>query len=288
MRPARYYCSAALLKKITAFRIYFDRIMHMRYFWAVENQRKHIQKKIPTWASAWRGLAISTDPRLLLVLVSLCGTLAWLLPAATLVVFLPPALLSAATVCAASSGGRTAVLSYSGFVLFWGLSYFLLQLWEHWGQGAALPILYDAFIFAARLFCIFGFAALLPLALSPVTIGRSLTWFIQRLALLEGRFCRTVLRGKLRPRLMEAAWKAGLGLSIMASFLPRTFNVLRELSRTLKVRAPHLPLTRRMSLLGLAGLRILGTQTWDMAISIAARNLYRPEPWGWQPPVRPE
>ena len=245
-------------------------------------------KKSPPWARAWRAIIMALDPRLLIVLASLCGSAAWLTPVWMLAVFLPFAVLSAATVGASSPAGRAGVLSYTGFVIFWGLSYFLLQLWEQWGDGQTSAIFYEAFVFAARLFCIFGFAALLPMALSPVGIGRALTWFVQRLGLLEGWFCRAVLRGRLRPRLMAAAWKAGLGLTIMASFMPRCFRVLRELSRTLKRRAPHLSLWRRLSLLGLAGLRLFGAQTWDMAISIAARDLYRPEPWSWQPPIRPE
>lgn len=243
-------------------------------------------KKNPAWAMTWRNLAAGLDPRFLIILVSLGGTLAWLLPAPALVFFLPLAVISAATVYVSSPLGRTAVLSYGGFVFFWGASYFLLHSWEHWGDAVVMPILYASLIFSARLFCIFGLAALLPLLLTPVTIGRALTWFIQRIGLLEAWFCGFVLRGKVSPRLMDAAWKAGLGLCIMASFLPRSFRALRGLSRTLKLRAPHLPLSRRLALLGLASLRLLGSQTWDMAVSITARNLYQPEPWLWRKPVR--
>lgn len=228
-------------------------------------------KNQASWAKALRRSALRVDPRLFIALVSLGGTLAWLLPWPALFIFLPPALLSAAAAYALMPGGRAALKAYLMFVLFWALSYFLLQVWE---AGASAAALRGSLILGARLLCILGLALLLPLCLSAVTVGRALTWYLQRPALL--------LRGRTRERLMDAAWKTGLALAVMAAFMPRVFRALRGLSQTLKVRAPHLSLRRRLWLLGLSSLRLLGTQTWDMAVSIAARDLYRAEPWQWR------
>lgn len=211
------------------------------------------------------------DPRLLIALVSLFGSLAWLLPWPALFVFLPPALCIAAAAYVLMPGGQAALKACLFFVLFWALSYFLLQIWEAAPPAAAFC---QALIFGARLLCIFGLALVLPLCLGAVAVGRVLTWYLERPALL--------LRGRLREGLMEAAWKAGLALTVMAAFMPRAFCALRGLAQTLKLRAPHLPLRQRILLLGAAILRLLGTQTWDMAVSIAARDLYRAEPWKWR------
>lgn len=233
-------------------------------------------EKQANWAEAWRALALKADARALIVLVSLGGTLAWLLPWPALLLFLPPAAISAWAAYALLPNGRSAFKAYMVFVLFWALSYFLLQLWEH-GSGASGQALWGALVFGARLFTILGLALLLPLCLSAVTVGRALTWYIQRVGLL--------FRGRMRKRVMLAAWQAGLGLAIMAAFMPRVFRAMGGLSQNLKVRAPHLPAHRRFWLLGLSALRLLGSQTWDMSVSIAARGLYRPEPWNWREPV---
>ena len=227
------------------------------------------------WALAWKNLALNIDARALIALVSLCGTLAWLGPWPLLCVFLPLAALSAGAAYALMPAGRGLFKAYLGFVFFWALSFFLLQLWEHSGEaGAAQAALQGALFFGGRLFSILGLALLLPLCLSAVTIGRALTWYLQRFGLL--------FRGKARERIMDAAWKAGLALAVMAAFMPRAFRALKGLSQNLKARAPHLPLHRRLWLLGLSALRLMGTQTWDMSVSIAARDLYRSDPWIWR------
>lgn len=225
------------------------------------------------WASAWRRLALKMDARALVALVSLGGILAWLLPWPALLVFLPPAALSAGAAYALMPDGRAALKAYMAFALFWALSYFLLQIWEH-GSASAGPALWGALVFGGRLFTVLGLALLLPLCVSAVTAGRALAWYIQRVGLL--------FRGRTRARVMQAAWKAGLGLAVMAAFMPRVFRALKGLSQNLRVRAPHLPFYRRLWLLGLSALRLLGGQTWDMAVSITARGLYRAEPWNWR------
>jgi hypothetical protein len=67
----------------------------------------------------------------------------------------------------------------------------------------------------------------------------------------------------------------------MISFLPKITATMTEINRSLKLRAPKLSAYHRLRLMGLTTLRAVGSQTWDTAIAIASRDLYRPEPWIW-------
>lgn len=240
---------------------------------------QRMQKQSPAWALAFKNCALRLDPRLLVALASLCGMLAWFMPWQALLFFLPPALLAAASAYVLTPNARKALAACMGFVLFWALSYFLLQLWEHHNTaGIARHALYGALIFGGRLFAVLGLASVLPLCLSAITTGRVLTWYMQRPALL--------FSGRIREKMLEAAWKAGLSLAIMAAFLPQTLRAIKALSQSLKLRAPHLPLRRRLGILGMSALRLMGGRTWDMSVSIAVRGLYCAEPWGWREPVK--
>lgn len=230
------------------------------------------------WAVAFKGIVLRIDARALIALVSAFGLLSWFGPWPLLCVFLPLALASFCAAYALMPGGRGFLRAYLLFVFFWLLSFFFLQLWEHAGEnGIALAALGDSLIFGARLFSMLSLALLLPLCISAVTLGRALTWYIQRLGLC--------CRGKTRERVMQAGWKAGLALTLMAAFMPRVFRTLKAQAQSIKLRAPQLPLHRRLWLLGLASLRLMGTQSWDMSVSIAARGLYREEPWLWRKSV---
>lgn len=229
-------------------------------------------------AHGWGGLVLRLDARALMALVALGGSLAWFLPWGALGLFLPLAGLSAAAAYVMLPGGRKIIAAVVVFTAFWALSFFLLQLWEHWGEaGFALSALFGALVFGGRLLAVFGLTLLVPLCLSPVTAGRVLGWYLALPAPL--------LPARLRPRLTWAAWQAALGLTLMAALLPRSLAALKALRQSLKLRAPQLPLHRRLWLLGLGALRLLGAQSWDMALSIAARDLYRAGPWSWRKPV---
>jgi hypothetical protein len=115
---------------------------------------------------------------------------------------------------------------------------------------------------AARLYMGLNLARCVTLHTSPLNLGRALTWHI---------------------RFIKPAWHCGLALTIMLAFIPRAAHCFINLRRSLTLRAPHLTPHKRIILLTLAALRLLGTQTWDMAACVAARNLYRPEPWLWHP-----
>ena len=221
------------------------------------------------------------DPRLLALLCALSGICAWTMPWPALFFFVPPALVFYVAAFALLPGGRAILAAYAGFSAFWAVSFGLLQYWEH--PDNREYFLQAGLIFGLRLFTLLGMALPVPLALTAIKLGRVLTWYVKSLAWLEVKFCSLpALRGKLKPKIAENAWRCGLTLVIMLSFLPRAFRLMQSLGRTLRTRAPGLPLCRRVTLLGFAALRVLSVQTWDMTIAIASRDLYRPLPWEWR------
>lgn len=228
-----------------------------------------------------RGGASSIDTRLLVLLCAGCGLCAWLLYWPVLFVLLPLALLFSFTAYMLMPGARAALLAYSSFAVFWAAGYFTLQLWEHPGSFEASAK--GAAIFGLRLYCLLGLALAVPLTTTALRLGRVFTWYVQRIGWVEIKICAFPLwKGRLRPRITQSAWRCGLALAIMAAFLPRCFRVLSGLRRNLQLRAPHLSMRKKMFVLGLAALRLLSTQTWDMTISIASRDLYQPLPWNWR------
>ncbi len=230
-------------------------------------------------ARSVRSLLLRLDTRLLTALVSLCGILAWVMPwQVTLLLFIP-ALLIAATAAVELRDGRVALAAYGLFVLFWTVSQLLLFLLEHPGQFAAANA--RALLLGARLFALLGLALAVPLAATPLMLGRTLTWYLGWLVGTERWVCAALFRGKVRPVLAEGVWRAALALCLMMAFFPRSMRAMKGLRRSLLMRAPKLPLHRRVALLGLALVRVVSAQTWDMTLAIASRNLYRPEPWIW-------
>ena len=225
------------------------------------------------------------DARLLVFLVTSGGLWVWLGPWPVPVIGLIPActLLLAAHQCL--PGFRKFFWAYASFSIFWTLSYGFLQLWEQslWNTApTAAPMLAlygQSLLFGLRLFVLVGFGLVIPLTTSAISLGRVLVWFLQGPAWLEKWFCRHILRNRVQPALFAHCWRAGLTLAVMVAFLPRACRSIAALGNTLKLRAPHLSGRKRMTLLCMVCLRLLGTQTWDTALSIASRDLYRPEPW---------
>ena len=221
------------------------------------------------------------DSRILIPFCAAAGMAAWLAPGRMLGVFFLPALFLAWLGYRILPEGKKLMRSCVVFSLFWGLSHFMLQLWEH--PDAFWTASVEAGVFALRLFCLLGLALGVSLASSALEVGRVLTWYLQRLAVLEETLCALpFLRNKFHPRLGRSAWRCGLALTVMVAFLPRTLRTLRDLRRNLNLRAPQLSRRRRLFLLGLGALRLLGMQAWSMTVSIAARDLYRPLPWTWR------
>lgn len=235
-------------------------------------------------ANAVRAALERIDTRLLAALVSTGGVLAWVLPRGWAVaVFFCIALVIALTAVKLLRDGRGVLLAYVVFVLLWAGSQFLLFLWEN--PGAYREALEAALFLGARLFTLLGLALAAPLAATPFALGRTLAWYLGRVAGLERYVRNRIFRGKATPFFTEGAWRAALAISLMMAFFPRALRAMKELRRSLAMRAPNLKPHRRAGLVGLAVLRIASAQTWDMTLAVASRNLYRPEPWEW--PAKP-
>lgn len=231
-------------------------------------------------ARAVRAGIARLDIRVLVALVSFFGILAWVLPWQGSLVFFVPALIIAGTAAVELREGRTALMAYCGFVLLWTVSQLLLFLFENPGQFG--PALFEAAYLGGRLFTLLGLAMAVPLAATPLTLGRTLSWYLGWMVHTETFIRKTLFRRKTSPFIAEGVWRAALALCLMMAFFPRSLRAMSLLRRSLAMRAPRLKLHKRVALMGLAMLRVVSSQTWDMTLAIASRNVYRPEPWMWR------
>jgi hypothetical protein len=230
-------------------------------------------------ARSVRALLLRVDARALAGLVSCLGVLGWMLPWQGVPPLLIPAGLIAFAASALLRDGRSALAAYGLFVLFWTLSQGALALFERPGDAAGA--VFSAVLLGARLCILLGFALALPLAVTPLTLGRVLAWYLAWPARFEA-FIRRTAGLSPRPVTAEIAWRASLALALMMAFVPRALRVMRALRASLALRAPELGFFQRMLHLGFSLLRTISVQTWDMALALAARDLFRPEPWRWQ------
>lgn len=230
--------------------------------------------------SAVRSRIVHTDTRLLVALVSVSGILAWVLPWQGTAVFLLAALVITTTAAHELREGRAVLAAYGLFVLLWTVSQFLLSLLERPGEYDAAAA--QALLLGARLFTLLGLALAVPLAATPLMLGRTLAWYLRWPVKLESRICAVVFRGRVRPVLAGKVWRIAFALSLMMAFFPRSLRAMKDIRRSLLMRAPHLAPHRKLALMGLALLRVVSAQTWDMTLAIAARGVYRPEPWEWR------
>jgi hypothetical protein len=220
------------------------------------------------------------DVRLLVALVSGGGMLAWTMPWPVAAFFFVLACGIAATAFMLLREGRAALTTYGVFVLLWTVSQLVLYLFENPGQfGTALAV---SASLGGRLFALVGLALAVPLCATPLMLGRTLSWYLGWLVAAEAFLCAKAFRGRLRPVLAGGVWRAALALCLMMAFFPRAMRALKSLRQSLALRAPGLPARKRTALLGLALLRVVSAQTWDMTLAIASRNIYRPEPWEWR------
>ena len=204
------------------------------------------------------------DPRLLVLFCSLGGLCAWLAPWPWTAPLLLPALYLALDAWRSLPGGRGMAVAQIAFILFWGLGFLGFRAWE---AGEIAPeAVEQTLIFCARLGTMIGLALAIPLALTPLDLGRVLAWGLRKLGA------------------PETAWRAALALAVMLSFLPKGLRAFSSLHRSLRLRVPNLPRRRAFFILALASLRHLGVQTWEISLAIAGRDLYRPGPWLWRPP----
>lgn len=231
-----------------------------------------------------RAAIAGLDTRLLVACVSVAGVLAWVMPWQVTAFFFVAAAVIAATAVVELRDGRAALTAYGIFVLIWTVSQLLLYLFEHPGQFADAGN--QAVSLGGKLFVLLGLALAVPLAATPLELGRTLSWFLGGLVGVEKWVCATVFRGKMKPVLAEGAWRSALALCLMMAFFPRSMRAMKELRRSLLMRAPHIAAHKRVALLGLALIRVVSSQAWDMTLAIAARNVYRPGPWLWREQAR--
>lgn len=258
------------------------RKMQYKWFVSMNQNRKILLADKPFFERAAifiRSCIKRVDIRLLVALVSLGGVLAWIMPWFVTAVFFCIALIIALTTAKLLRDGRGALFAYTGFVLLWTVSQYMLFLWEN--PGAFTEAFEVALLLGARLFTLLGLALAVPLTATPFTLGKTLTWYLGWLTGTEKFICTRIFRGKVKPFFGEGVWRAALALSLMMAFFPRSLRAMKNLRQSLQMRAPHVKLHTRVGLMGLAMLRIVSAQTWDMTLAIASRNVYRPEPWEW-------
>ena len=224
-------------------------------------------RRIPNAVSAFLQ---RRDPRLLLAAMGALSLWAWLMPwLAVLPLLLPAALLVAAALLTLH-GARRLLRAYGIFLFFWLGAGFLLGLLDE----AWLPLLCRTLELALRLGTMAALALALPLAATPVELGRALVWYLQPFASLVRVFRRTSGASQ--------CWKAGLALAVMLAFIPRAGRIFSMLHDAGRSRLPHIPRYRRLFLAGKRIVARLEEESWIVALAVSARNLYRPEPWSTQ------
>lgn len=230
-------------------------------------------------ARAVRLCIVRTDIRAVVAFVSVGGVLAWILPWQGTAFFCAVAAIITFAAVKLLREGRAALAAYGFFILMWTVSQLILYLFEHPGEfGPAAAV---AALLGAKLFTLLGLALAVPLAATPLMLGRTLTWYLGWLVRAEQFVCSVLFRGKITPVVSGGVWRAALALSLMMAFFPRSLRAMSNLRRSLVMRAPNLKLYKRVGLLGLGMLRVVSAQTWDMTLAVASRNLYRPAPWEW-------
>ena len=151
-----------------------------------------------------------------------------------------------------------AARSYAVFISFWVASKFLLDYIS--AETTLAQQFQDALLMGSRLITLALLSFIMTHDATPRKMGFVLSWFS-------------------KPFLRADAWKAALTLALMLSAMTRIGRMLRNLNQTLYLRNPSLPIYRRFMLIGLTALRVLAQESESIAIAIASRDLYRPEPW---------
>ncbi|MDR2456444.1 MAG: hypothetical protein LBE49_07620 [Deltaproteobacteria bacterium] len=221
-----------------------------------------------------RRIAAGLDLRLLMVLVSALGLCSWLLPWPCLIAFGPSSFVAAWAAWRLRAIPRGAVKAYAAFLILWTLAKLLSSLLE--APGAWGPAVYSALELGSRLAVMAALALAVPLAATAVEIGRAAGWLLGPMDRLLGLF-----RKKEAESDPGLSWRAALAVCLMMSFLPRAIKAVGQLRQALLLRAPSMSSARRLRLLAETLIRVMGSQAWDAALAITARDLYRPEPWSW-------
>ncbi len=183
--------------------------------------------------------------------------------ALSLSTWLLPLCFAAVILLAAMSGGlflgmrkpteRGKLKVYGLFILFWGLSTFLLQWWA--APVNAAQALGNAWDLSLRLAALAALTLDLSLLLTPFALA-------------------VVLARLLRPLLgSQRAGQAGLALAVMLRLLPQAWQIIRQIRQTQKLRCRRLSWVRQSGLLAGAVLRRLSTMTWQQSLALAGRDI---------------
>lgn len=205
------------------------------------------------------------DPRAKIGLAVLMGILIWRTAPAGLLAYTLFFLLLVRTLRHSAPAGAGVPRTYFGFVLFWTLAKFGIDLLS----GAAPPeALFSALVLGWRLIILLLLSLILAFSTSIRQLGLAVSWM-------------------LRPFLGRRSWQPALSLALMVHFLPLTWQTISDVRTVLAGRLPHYSAWRRMILLPGVTLRALGQKTWNQTLAVAGRGLDRPEAWETKIPSSP-
>lgn len=197
------------------------------------------------------------DPRVKLATALVLGPIIWRLgPGATALSILALGLAAFFTV-PGSSFGPAALRGNALFVLVWVAA---KALFDIWGGIAPATALAESAVFGARLLCLICLGLILAASTSPRQMGAALSY-------------------ALTPVLGRRAWKAALALALLVHNLPLAWTAGAAIRRTMRLRCPDLPFSRKPGLFATALLRAVSLTAYDRTMAVAARNLDRPEAW---------
>lgn len=136
----------------------------------------------------------------------------------------------------------------------------LLYIYLAWQAGGKPGAFLSALAFTGRLaaWALMGiaFTRLSP----PVETGKAVTWF-------------------LRPFFGDKAWRAGLGLALVAWFLPLGLHLVADINGSLRMRRIILPWRKKIFLITGTALRLMEKKAWELALGIASRRLDSSQTW---------
>lgn len=196
-------------------------------------------------------------PRLTLWSLFIFGVSVWYVPLIAALAMSVITLCLAIMLGAAKKERRGIALAYVFFALFWSVGRVFLSLYNNssWIDGV-----WQGLDLALRLLAVGGAGMAVLCMFTPyqlaVTAGKSFM--------------------RLAPR---SFWKLSLALLLMLSFLGEAFQTWLGLKRSLSLRGRYLSLTQKIKIMAYGVLRILACQTWDRALTIAARKLDRVSAW---------
>ncbi|NDY57940.1 cobalt transporter [Desulfovibrio sulfodismutans] len=197
------------------------------------------------------------DPRVKLATALVLGPIIWRFgPGATAVSTLTLALLAFLTV-PGSSFGPAALRGNAVFVILWAAAKALFDIWGGVAPAAACA---ESAVFGARLLSLICLGLILAASTSPRQMGAALSY-------------------ALTPVLGRRAWKAALALALLVHNLPLAWTAGAAIRRTMRLRCPDLPFSRKPGLFATALLRAVSLTAYDRTMAVAARNLDRPEAW---------